>query len=1368
MKRNAVLAACAVSVFVASVPLMAADVIWSANDADPDNILTNEVHFTPAAADIPRTNSLSLTAASDMTVRLPAGSDWSVPFGLKFFAVNGRALTLDFADAVLTQPDTTAESPYTQDGRFGFGRGTDYLLQYARPGELVKGAFRIEDGLLTITNNIGGTDSVDFWRGTWDFLAPNATTNSGGYLYIAAGATTARTFHMNFHSGSELRAPIFFIYGNARTNEINVLGGSHYMANLQMRIRNSGGPDPYARTRVNVLGADTCLTIGGFAANSGEALHGYRVSVGDGGTLVSKGNIYQKADMGHHFVFDGGRFNTAGKNIVWENMSVFSTNSQFEVASSELCSGRMELTDSDWTCAELKLGRTSGRSAVLRIDGGTFRANTGYVGYYIAGSTGVVEVAGGTVTLNNILYLGHIAGAFGGLTVSGGELTEKVNLVLGGAGSSEMTVSGGRVSTPKIHYVWNDASTDTTNVLRQTGGEIVVGETFSMIAAGGSTRARAELVLEGGVLETPVVAGGPGCNACDPAKTGIAVLHGNGGTLRAATASANFIHSLSSATCGTRGLTVESEYDITIPQSFADADGTSGELILAGSGTKTLSGTATTVSRIVVAGGTVVFAAGARAASEVVVTNGARAVFIESPSVIGVTGLLCGDASGAGVLTVTSGSPLDFGSAPVTFNKVNLFLDGAFASGSSYVMLRTTAAVSEASKTAWAAARGADGFAESRSYAFSSSETDGTVSFEMAVSDAARTFTVATGSETVSDAVAVAPMASIVADVASDATLTLAGALSGGELSKTGDGRLSLENAGNSFVRGVACAGGLLSAASLGALGIVAETLYGLKLTGGTFEYRGDGTPATLPGALWLATPNKRDPVGLKIESPLTVNDVVVDGGAIIKRGAAPLTFALPSGADVNLAPSAGANTGGDPKSPYSIGDLSDDTGALPSTGFLGFNVAEGEVRLAGDSNTTFRFATAMIGVSATNGRVQPSLTIDGVKADFSGSFMTVHLNAFTQSGSFNVAPTLSISNGANVIMHTFICGRNTGIYNYPTVTVDRATWTLSSFSSGYNWNSYPRYFFRNDAVINAGRFYCYGPSYLFVTNSVVRKNAAGECTTAELHANAGKWLFGAGSTLALSAITTDSASPCTAFTLSFDGGTWETGGSADLFHLYMAENFTFETLGAGGLTLPVAAGKTLAVGRAISGDGGIVKTGPGTLAFETQGTWTADLTEKTALDDPVSLAFAGELDVREGAVSVENGACRAGGAYKAAEGTSIDFGGNALGAGTAFSGAGTFANASVGDCTVSATLTGDAAPNFADVAFTGRIRVKFDEEITGETEPVTVATFTGAVPDLSKFYTGKLGGFYTAVFLVDGGAVKAAIVRSGAIVIIR
>lgn len=93
MKINTIPSVCATLFFVAvSSAVEAANVEWTVNDADPDNILTNEVHFTPATAGIPHSDALLVTAESDMTVRMPAGSDCMVPYGLKFFVKGNKYL----------------------------------------------------------------------------------------------------------------------------------------------------------------------------------------------------------------------------------------------------------------------------------------------------------------------------------------------------------------------------------------------------------------------------------------------------------------------------------------------------------------------------------------------------------------------------------------------------------------------------------------------------------------------------------------------------------------------------------------------------------------------------------------------------------------------------------------------------------------------------------------------------------------------------------------------------------------------------------------------------------------------------------------------------------------------------------------------------------------------------------------------------------------------------------------------------------------------------------------------------------------------------------------------------------------------------
>jgi hypothetical protein len=663
-------------------------------------------------------------------------------------------------------------------------------------------------------------------------------------------------------------------------------------------------------------------------------------------------------------------------------------------------------------------------------------------------------------------------------------------------------------------------------------------------------------------------------------------------------------------------------------------------------------------------------------------------------------------------------------------------------------------------------ALGEVGFLDDRSYGFFVGAPDGESLFSMTVSEAARKIAVTEGDVAVSEDIAVCGMEMIVADVSQGASLELVGELSGGGLLKMGAGHLSVENGVNVLTRGVLLSEGYLSVGTFGALGYRPGFGGGLFLKGGTFEYRGDGSEASLPGTLTVAHPENHSPVLIKTESPVTVNGAIVKSGSIIKRGAAPLTFAPPSGTTTELAPYNGTG-GGDPAPPYSIGDISGRSDLQPQSGYSGFNIAEGEVRLAGDSNTVFKISQgAMIGVSAVGGREQPALTIDGASVDFSGGSCTVQLCGWTRAGSFNVAPRLSLVNGANVKNYTFTCGRMCETPCYPTVTVDRATWKLTSFRPGYSWQVASQYFVNNGSRIDTQNVVNYGPAYLYVSNSVMTV-----ATKADIHGSSGRWFFGEGSRLELSSITTTHDTPCSSFTLAFDGGEWETGGAVNLFRLYLAEKFHFETCGAGGLAMPIAQGVSLPVCRAITGNGGLVKTGGGTLAFMPQETWDEQFTEKTMLDDPVSLAFAGLLDVREGSVTVSEGACRAEGAYRAAAGANIDFGGNVL-ASASFSGAGSFANAVVENAVISVSSPSDV-PTFDGVSFTGRVEVDFgiDGDAAGELRKnVAVARFAdeNAVLDVSRWRASNAGKGYTARFSVSGNEIVAEIAKFGTVLTVR
>ena len=206
------------------------------------------------------------------------------------------------------------------------------------------------------------------------------------------------------------------------------------------------------------------------------------------------------------------------------------------------------------------------------------------------------------------------------------------------------------------------------------------------------------------------------------------------------------------------------------------------------------------------------------------------------------------------------------------------------------------------------------------------------------------------------------------------------------------------------------------------------------------------------------------------------------------------------------------------------------------------------------------------------------------------------------------------------------------------------------------------------------------------------------------------------------------------------------------------------------GATIPVADGATAFVGRAISGAGGIAKTGGGTIRFEPQGEWTMDNPPVfvSNLTDSVSLAFEGLFDVREGSAFVESGACRKGGAYRAGQGASIDFDWNDLGSGVAFSGAGSFSNFTATAATISVPLSDDmvatnGAPSFSSATLGGPVLVDFGQlRIPERGAKVVVATFLSGAPSLAKWSTSAVPKGFAASLRMDGSSVVADIRHVG------
>ncbi len=192
--------------------------------------------------------------------------------------------------------------------------------------------------------------------------------------------------------------------------------------------------------------------------------------------------------------------------------------------------------------------------------------------------------------------------------------------------------------------------------------------------------------------------------------------------------------------------------------------------------------------------------------------------------------------------------------------------------------------------------------------------------------------------------------------------------------------------------------------------------------------------------------------------------------------------------------------------------------------------------------------------------------------------------------------------------------------------------------------------------------------------------------------------------------------------TLEFDDGVWDPSDSSYTFSAGDNQSrLIVKAVGSGrGLVLAPPSGATWTMAQTVSGEGGVTKEGPGTLAFTAAPT------------------FTGVLDVSEGTVSFD--------------GLSI--------AGMKLKGSGTVSGGTLSSCTYKVAMEdGGNVPevlDFSGVAFSGRTKVDLGRtEETALPGPyardVLVATYTGSAPDVSGWRvinTGVPGlvGSFTAV----------------------
>ena len=1001
----------------------------------------------------------------------------------------------------------------------------------------------------------------------------------------------------------------------------------------------------------------------------------------------------------------------------------------------------------------------------LVVNGG---ADHGRIG---AGPYGELNLEGGTFEFrapsgSRRLCLGHGSESVGVLNVRGGRLVSKVaqdgatrSFGLGITyGTGFITVSGGEVDVSGLCICTEENAAAPESVFRQTGGLVKVAagdwqascQSVGLCATGnGKTTRRARIVLDGGVTEANVIAGGTSgrCRG----GTGWTAFEANGGTVRVNGPGAHVLRDFDEATLGARGLTVDDAgFGCTIAQSLAGAAGARGRLVLTGAGVKTVTGT--NAVELAVAGGTVVFAAGAdNAGVDLVVTNGAAVSF--SPGGTAnrtLASLVLGDAGALVEIALAAGEPLTV-RGDVSVGNVSLALSGAFETGASYDLLVCGGALSEASAAAWGRAL-ARGLGEEQGGAFSVvQDGQGRSVLRMAVRER-RNLTIdvpACAESNLVEDVVFLPSDTLTVNVGARGTLQARGKVGRGALVKTGEGRAVFDHAETAFAGGVAVRAGRLDLPRASTLADPALSGAAVTIGAGTLALgRAGAAPSACATPLVVQTEEEGEAAVLACASDVAFAAPTVARGCFVKRGAGALTlsaagvcaFSSHAGKDVkNKAPAA---------EPIAF----DAFGAPPADNYASLTVAEGDLALTGAGSYTIAGLGAVyVGMPAEGIEKPARLLVDGTRAAFKGAHF--HVGSGVRAANCpQPQPAFVVTNGGSAVVTSLHVGWNADAAARPRVRVSgvgsvlRATEYLYLAEGGGASASEadPPLLVSAGAALRLPRMDDGNANHaLALRNGALGVVDGGELTDEngrEARVTAagtgGALVFKNGATCCVSELRPDADTA--SIDLTFDDALWSFGDRRTLA-LTRPERITVTARGKG-LVLAPAAGTNLTFNLPVTGSGGLVKRGAGAVTFT------------------VAPAVAGVCRVEEGAFALADGV----------EAQGLTFAGGGALAGGTFRDAALLAP--LGDA---GAVTG-AVPVLAGAALTGATRVDLGRTEASPVQApwpqnVVVAAYAGAAPDVSGWKVRNAGGPHlAATFTAVGGQVLMSLKTTGFMLILR
>jgi len=588
--------------------------------------------------------------------------------------------------------------------------------------------------------------------------------------------------------------------------------------------------------------------------------------------------------------------------------------------------------------------------------------------------------------------------------------------------------------------------------------------------------------------------------------------------------------------------------------------------------------------------------------------------------------------------------------------------------------------------------------------------------------------------------------------IADGAKLALDGPVAFGGFKKSGGGELRLSS-GNAFNAEVTLGGGRVS---IGGDSFGGQAISPVKFTSGILEIENtEGDPIELSRPICPAAGD--NPVVFEVKTDAKF-PLAYTSARMFKRGVGALEMEVSGNQTMNY---------GAINNDYAWGIVFDEKGNVDevNTKLSGaVTVAEGKLRLAAKPGLATKPVITCnksfyVGGQYTGAKSSPELELEGVELRLTAnSSGTLRLGGGMMMTDSSNAPTpvLRLKNATIGGVYYPEFGTRTGAGITPTFYMTNSVFVgrVQTYFGGVYGTASLR-FVAIDSTFEFGDTLLISSGLSAdVTNTVVSANG-GNCGVFQFHpsyspdrCSQGYFRLAAGSDFRVNAVAWNNVSPyAKEFKLVFDSAIWTIGDtnltlSSTAVKPVAPSLFSVE-LQAGGIRIPVNSGRVFSSDCRFFGNGGIVKTGTGSLAFGAG-----------------AYAFTGVCDVKSGTVDLSS----------AGTVTNAVFAGNGTISGATF-GKGVKIRLSTAD-----DWTGGATPTFDGCTFTDSVLVDFgrtlDNPLNAKPLPkdLVIAKFTNGTPDVSKLRIDKTstgGTKVSATFTADGsGNIRMSVNGPGEFVI--